>query len=205
MAQPFIVGIGGTTCGGSSSERLTIAVLSETERLGARTHMFGGAKFAALPHFAPESAERTAEQRELIEAVRAADGLVIGTPGYHADISGLVKNAIDLLEDTRQDRRVYFDQMPVGVVVSAAGWQAIGHTLGAMRSVIAAMRGWATPIGVTANTVAQTVFNREGGIADADIARAVEGQALPNMRHAKSNSHHANQANRNHLEDSHAI
>jgi FMN reductase len=205
MVQPFIVGIGGTTRSGSSSERLTIAVLQETERLGARTLMFGGAKLAALPHFAPESPERTAEQLELITAVRAADGLVIGTPGYHAGISGLVKNAIDLLEDTRQDKRVYFDHLPVGVVVSAAGWQAIGHTLGAMRAVIAAMRGWATPIGVTANTVAQTVFNREGEIADADIARAVAGQALQIMRHATSNTHHAEQANRNHLENSHAV
>jgi FMN reductase len=167
--------------------------------------MFGGAKLAALPHFAPESPERTAEQRELIEVVRAADGLVIGTPGYHAGISGLVKNAIDLLEDTRQDKRVYFDHMPVGVVVSAAGWQAIGHTLGAMRAVIAAMRGWATPIGVTANTVAQTVFNRDGEIADADIARAVGGQALQIIRHAKANAHHADYVNANHKEDSHAV
>jgi FMN reductase len=74
-----------------------------------------------------------------------------------------------------------------------------------MRSVIAAMRGWATPIAVTANTVAQTVFNREGEIADPEITRAVEGQALQIMRQAKSNTHHAGQANRNPSEDSHAI
>ena len=197
MVQPFIVGIGGTTRSGSSSERLTIAVLRQTERLGARSLMFGGAKLAGLPHFTPESEVRNAEQRELIEAVRAADGLVIGTPGYHAGISGLVKNAIDLLEDTRQDERVYFDHMPVGVVVSAAGWQALGHTLSAMRAVIAAMRGWSTPIGVTANTVAQAVFNRDGEIADADIARAVEGQASQIMHLAKSKNLNADQANRN--------
>lgn len=99
--DPFIVGIGGTTRIGSSSERLTSAVLTATERLGARTIMFGGAKLAELPHYAPESSARTAAERELVEAVRAADGLVIGTPGYHGGISGLIKNAIDLLEDTR--------------------------------------------------------------------------------------------------------
>lgn len=99
--DPFIVGIGGTTRIGSSSERLTSAVLTATERLGARTIMFGGAKLAELPHYAPESSVRTAAECELVEAVRAADGLVIGTPGYHGGISGLIKNAIDLLEDTR--------------------------------------------------------------------------------------------------------
>lgn len=128
--DPFIVGIGGTTRIGSSSERLTSAVLTATERLGARTIMFGGAKLAELPHYAPESSVRTAAECELVEAVRAADGLVIGTPGYHGGISGLVKNAIDLLEDTRQDARVYFDGMPVGLVVLAAGWQALGHACG---------------------------------------------------------------------------
>jgi FMN reductase len=193
VVAPFIVGIGGTTRGGSSSERLTHAVLQATERLGARTQMFGGSKLAGLPHFAPESSARTVEQLELIDAVRKADGLVIGTPGYHAGISGLVKNAIDLLEDTRQDERVYFDWMPVGIVVSAAGWQALGHTQAAMRAVIAAMRGWATPIGITVNTVAQTVFDRDGLIADADIKRSVEGQASQIMRMATLGSQNANQ------------
>jgi FMN reductase len=185
VVEPFIVGIGGTTRSGSSSERLTNAVLQAAARRGARTMMFGGAMLAALPHFAPESTARTDEQRVLVDAVRRADGLVIGTPGYHGGISGLVKNAIDLLEDTRQDERVYFDNMPVGIVVSAAGWQALGQTLGAMRAVVAAMRGWATPIGVTVNTVAQTVFDGEGQIADAEINRAIEGQAAQIMRLAR--------------------
>jgi FMN reductase len=189
--KPFIVGIGGTTRDGSSSERLTAAVLAATERLGGGSMMFGGAKLAELPHFAPESTARTAAQRELIDAVRAADGLVIGTPGYHGGISGLVKNAIDLLEDTRQDTRVYFDGLPVGLVVSAAGWQALGHTLGAMRAVVAAMRGWATPIGITVNTAVQTAFDREGRIADADILRAVEGQAAQIMHLARRHAHDA--------------
>jgi len=180
--KPLIVGIGGTTRKGSSSERLTSAVLDATERLGARSIMFGGVKLAALPHFAPESPERTAEERELLDAVRAADGLVIGTPGYHAGVSGMVKNAIDLLEDTRLDARTYFEGMPVGIVVAAAGWQALGSTLSAMRNVVAAMRGWATPVGITVNTVVQTAFDSEGRIADADIKRAIDNQAAQIMR-----------------------
>jgi FMN reductase len=151
--------------------------------------MFGGAKLAELPHYAPESSARTAAERELVEAVRAADGLVIGTPGYHGGISGLVKNAIDLLEDTRQDARVYFDGMPVGLVVSAAGWQALGHTLGAMRAVVAAMRGGATPIGITINTAVQNVFDSNGRIADADIQRAVNGQAAQLIHLAQRYAH----------------
>lgn len=35
-------------------------------------------------------------------------------------MSGLVKNAVDLLEDLNQDERVYFDGRAVALVVTAA-------------------------------------------------------------------------------------
>lgn len=126
MTRPFLVGIGGTNRPGSTSERLTLALLDHAREQGADTQMFGGAALAALPHFAPESADRTDGQRDLVEAVRKADGLVIASPGYHGGVSGLVKNAIDLLEDLRGDTRSYFDGRPVGLIVTAAGWQAGG-------------------------------------------------------------------------------
>jgi FMN reductase len=172
-----IVGIGGTTRPDSSGERMTRAVLAAAARRGARTQMFGGAALQALPHFAPESLERTKEQLALVEAVRAADGLVICSPGYHGGVSGLVKNAIDLLEDLRDDRRSYFDGRAVGLIVVAAGWQACGSTLNAMRSIVHAMRGWPTPLGITVNVVAQRPFGEAGDITDVALAELVEAQA----------------------------
>ena len=121
---PLIVGIGGTTRAGSSSERAVRAVLMRAEALGARTRMFDGPALAALPHYAPERAERSAEQAAFVEAVRGADGVVVGTPGYHGGMSGLVKNALDLLEDLRGDMRPYLEGRAVGLIVTAAGWQA---------------------------------------------------------------------------------
>lgn len=186
--QPFIVGIGGTTRPGSSSERLVAMVLAEAEQAGARARLFGGAELAALPHYAPENPQRTAQQQELVEAVRAADGLVIGTPGYHGGISGLVKNAIDLLEDTREDARVYFDGLPVGLVVSAAGWQGGGVTLSALRDVVHAMRGWPTPVGIAVNTIAQRLFDQDGSCIDVGVSGAIVTQAVQIMRLATLNA-----------------
>jgi len=176
-ARPFIVGIGGTTRPGSSGESMVRAVLAATEADGARTTMFGGAELAALPHFAPEQSERTPEQQAFVAAVRGADGLVIGTPGYHGGISGLVKNAIDLLEDLRADERVYFDGRAVGLIVVAAGWQAGGVTLQALRGVVHAMRGWPTPLGITVNTAEQKPFDAEGRLADEGLRAQVAAQA----------------------------
>ncbi|KQM66245.1 NADPH-dependent FMN reductase [Sphingomonas sp. Leaf16] len=172
-----IVGIGGTFRPRSSSEMLVRAVLGECEGLGARTTMFDGPALAALPHFNPERPERTPEQAAFVAALRDADALVIGTPGYHGGVSGVVKNAIDLLEDLRGDERVYFDGMPVGLIVSAAGWQAGGVTLAALRGIVHAMRGWPTPAGIAINSIAQKPFGADGALADAGIAGQIATMA----------------------------
>ncbi|MFD1949792.1 NADPH-dependent FMN reductase [Sphingomonas arantia] len=172
-----IVGIGGTFRPQSSSELLVRAVLAACERMGARVTMFDGAALAALPHFNPESQDRTVAQAAFVAALRDADGIVIGTPGYHGGVSGVVKNAIDLLEDLRGDDRVYFDGMPVGLVVSAAGWQAGGVTLAALRGIVHAMRGWPTPAGIAVNSIAQKPFGADGALIDAGIAAQVDTQA----------------------------
>ncbi|OAN63150.1 NADPH-dependent FMN reductase [Sphingomonas sp. TDK1] len=172
-----IVGIGGTLRANSSSELLARAVLAECARRGAETRMFGGPALAQLPHFNPEEPTRSPEQTELVAAVRAADALVIATPGYHGGVSGVVKNALDLLEDTRGDARVYFDGMPVGLIVSAAGWQAGGVTLAALRGIVHAMRGWPTPAGIALNSIEQKPFDGGGTIVDPGVAQMVAVQA----------------------------
>ena len=185
MRAPFIVGFGGTTRPGSSGERLVAAVLASCETAGARTTLFGGSELAKLPLYAPDNVTRTEEQRAFLAAVRAADGLVIGTPAYHAGVSGLVKDAIDLLEDTRGDERVYFDGLPVGIVVTAAGWQAGGVTLSALRGIVHAMRGWPTPLAIAVNTVAETVFGEDGYVNAPSARSAIAMQASQIMRIAK--------------------
>ena len=184
MPQPLIVGIGGTTRPNSSVEALVKVVLAECQSQGARVLMFGSAELAALPHYGPEPEGRSSGQQALVDAVRAADGLVIGSPGYHSGISGLVKNAIDLLEDTRLDQRPYLDDLPVGLIVSAAGWQAGGVTLSALRNVVHALRGWPTPIGISVNTLAQKIFSDLGEIVDLGLKSAIEGQARQLMTRA---------------------
>jgi FMN reductase len=177
VEKPRIVGIGGTTRPESTSEKLLVSVLARCEALGAETMLFGGAKLIALPHYDPENKTRTREQDELVAAVRAADAVVIATPGYHGGASALVKNAIDLLEDTRGDARCYLDGCPVGIIVSAAGWQATGVTLSSMRDIVCSLRGWPTPVGVVVNSLGQRPFDEEGRLIDSAIETAVSAQA----------------------------
>lgn len=170
---PLVVGIGGTTRPGSSTETALRAALRHAEELGAVTQLFGGDALAALPGYSPEEKERTEGQTALVEAVRRADAVIFASPGYHGGVSGLVKNAIDLLEDLRADDRVYLDGMPVGCIVTAAGWQGCNTTLGAMRSIVHALRGWPTPLGVTLNTAGVKLFDGDGQCLDAQVSTSL--------------------------------
>jgi FMN reductase len=167
--RPFIVGIGGTTRPGSTSESALIAALAAAERGGARTELFGGEILSQLPIYRPENQERTEAEQALVAAVRAADGVIVSTPGYHGGVSGLVKNALDLLEDTNKDERPYFEGRGVGSIVTAYGWQACGTTLMSLRSIVHALRGWPTPYGATLNTSAK-LFDANGLPADEKTA-----------------------------------
>ena len=164
-AAPLIVGIGGTIGGVSSTERALSIALDAVEREGFSTRMFGGADMARLPLYDPRATSRTADERAFVDAVRAASGIIIASPGYHGSISGVVKNALDLLEETAQDDRAYLADMPVGLIATAYGWQATGSTIAALRSIVHALRGWPTPFAAAINTQL-TKFNDEGSASD---------------------------------------
>jgi len=177
---PLVVGLGGSNRPDSLTDRLVRLVLADIEALGGRTAHFPGEFLARLPAYDAHD-EPTADESasELTAAVARADGLVIGTPGYHGGMSGLVKNGLDHLERLRDDPRPYLDGRAVGVVVTAAGWQAVGTTLVAVRSTIHALRGWPTPFAATINS-AEPVFDVDGQPVDkvARALRIVAGQVL---------------------------
>ncbi|WP_296599310.1 NADPH-dependent FMN reductase [Phenylobacterium sp.] len=163
--RPLIVGIGGTIREGSSSERALICALKRAEELGAETRLLGGAFLGGLPIFDPRPAETSGAQQELADAVRAADGVIVASPGYHGSISGVIKNALDTLELTRSDAQPYLSHKPVGTIITADGWQAAGTTLMALRAIIHALRGWPTPFGAALNAGAG-LFDEAGACKD---------------------------------------
>ena len=165
-ALPLVVGIGGTIGGISSTERALRIALDAACKQGFRTRMFGGADMARLPLYDPRATERTEQEREFVNTIRQASALIIASPGYHGSISGVVKNALDLLEETARDEaRPYLADMPVGLIATAYGWQATGSTIAALRSIVHALRGWPTPFAAAINTQL-TKFDDEGGSSD---------------------------------------
>jgi FMN reductase len=146
----LVAGLGGTVRPGSSSERALRATLEACAREGAETELFAAAELD-FPIYAPGVTLPDARVERYLDAIRRADGIVICSPGYHGGVSGLVKNAIDWVEELRTDARPYFDGRAVGLIVVADGWQATVTTLTSLRSIVHALRGWPTPLGVAIN------------------------------------------------------
>jgi FMN reductase len=169
-----ILGLGGSRRPDSSSERALRIALSAAAAAEPGCDVTAlGAEDLDLPFYLPDGASRSPAARRLVELVRACDGLVIASPAYHGSMSGLIKNALDHIEDLRDDERPYLDGRAVGCIATGAGWQATVMTLAALRSVVHALRGWPTPLGVAVNTT-ETAFDAGGGCRSAAVAQKLE-------------------------------
>ena len=185
MTKPlFIVGIGGTLRDCSSGEKALKVALAHAAYLGCDTQLFAGPNLL-LAHYDPGRSERSPAETALVDALRAADGVIWATPGYHGGISGLVKNAIDYIEDMRQDERVYLSGRAVGCIVCAHGPQAMGTTLSSMRDIIHTLRGWPTPYGATVNVTTKP-FGGPGAMPDPAALQACETVAAEVVQFAKA-------------------
>lgn len=169
---PLVVGIGGSSRPGSTTSLLLDLALARAGERGAETVLFGGDVLARLPLFGVDAgAEADAEVQVMVDAVGRAAGVIVASPGYHGGVAGIVKNALDHLELLRAAPRPYLDGRAVGLIVTAAGWQATGTTVIALRSTVHALRGWPTPFAATINTAAP--MRTEAGDWAPEVAGAV--------------------------------
>lgn len=171
-SKPLIIGVGGTTRAGSSSEKALLLSLRAAEARGARVEAFAGSALL-LPMYEPGLMHRNPEARELVERLRACDGVIISSPAYHGSISGLLKNALDYTEDLRGDDRSYLDGRAAGLIACGAGWQGAGQTLAALRAIAHSLRAWPTPMSAMLNTTT-AIFDEHGTCVDRSIAAQLE-------------------------------
>lgn len=169
--RPFIVGIGGTTRPGSSSEKAMALALAYAKSMGAETEMFGG-RDLMLPLYDPGPDALVGLAAQLVASLRRADGVILSSPCYHGGVSGLIKNAIDYTEEMRSDERVYLDGRAVGAIGCGYGYQGPGVVLTQLRQITHALRGWPVPLGVAVNSA--VVKFEDDKCSDAAVARQIE-------------------------------
>ena len=181
--RPCIVGVGGTLRQGSTSENALRLALRLAAEMGAETRLFAGPDIN-LPPYDPADRSRTDAAAALVEGLRGADAVILSSPGYHGSVSGLIKNAIDYIEDLREDPRVYLSDRAVGLIVCADGIQAMGSTLNTLRSITHALRGWPTPFAAIVNSGARP-FGPDGVCKSSEVEQSLRLVAAEVVEFAK--------------------
>ncbi|MFB4300952.1 NADPH-dependent FMN reductase [Actinomadura sp. NTSP31] len=143
---PHLVFLSGTLHAGSKADR--IAAWCARRCRGATTTVFTGEDLE-FPHYRPGLSGRHAQLTRYLYELAWADGIVLISPAYHGTVSGLLKNALDYVNDLSQERQPFLQDRSVGCVALALGDQGAASTLATLRTVAHALRGWPTPLGVT--------------------------------------------------------
>ncbi|MFE3992631.1 NAD(P)H-dependent oxidoreductase [Streptomyces goshikiensis] len=146
MGTPHVVLVSGSLRTGSTSDRVADWCARECAARGATVRVFTGAE-TDFPAYRPGLAATDARIAGFLDELRRADGVVLVSPTYHATVSGLLKNALDFVNDI-DGPLPYLDGRPIGTVAVGAGAQGAVSTLTTLRTIGHALRGWPTPVGV---------------------------------------------------------
>ncbi len=156
-----VVGICGSLRPASFTRQALRISLRGAEEFGAETRLIDLANYSLnFCDGKEDESSYPADVFRLRSEVRAADGLILGTPQYHGSFSGVLKNAMDLMG---------FDEFEgkmlglVGVSGGAAGaFEALNH----LRSVGRALHAWVIPEQVSV-TEAWKWFDARGNLKEA--------------------------------------
>ena len=151
----------------SSRAALRVALLG-AEEAAAETELLD-LRELDLPMFNPD-AEPTAQTLEMVDALKAADGLIWSSPLYQGSISGSFKNALDWLH--LPSGSVYLTDRVIGLISAAGGTQGL-QAINTMEFSVRALRGWAVPFVVPVSSAAR-LFDDEGRLEDEAVERQLK-------------------------------
>ncbi|MGH3776949.1 MAG: NADPH-dependent FMN reductase [Pseudonocardiaceae bacterium] len=149
--MPHVVVLAGSLNPTSRANRIAAWCAQRCADLGATSSLFRGLDLE-FPFYRPGVVARHAAARRYLDALRKADGVVLVSPTYHGTPSGLLKNALDYVNELADDSEPYLDGRSIGCVALAGGDQGAHSTVAALRTIGHALRGWPTPLGIALST-----------------------------------------------------
>jgi FMN reductase len=133
-----IVGISGSLRPNSSSSLALEQAASRVKALGAEVNILdirtlnlpfcnGGDDYPGYP-----------DVERLRQAFKEADGMILATPEYHGSVSGILKNALDLMSFDHLDGKV-------AGAISVLGGQSNNNALNDLRTILRWVHAWVIP------------------------------------------------------------
>jgi NAD(P)H-dependent FMN reductase len=103
------------------------------------------------------------------QTVKSAAGLILATPEYHGSVSGVMKNALDLMS---------FEELSgkVAGLISVLGGQSNSNALNDLRIILRWVHAWVIPEQIGLGQ-AWKVFNEEGKILDEKLSQRFDAFA----------------------------
>ncbi len=142
----LIVGISGSKRPGSSTLTLVNEMLASCKKQGAQTELIDLSQVELQFFDNRESWDYGAETERVEKLLEKADGFVIGSPEYHASMSGSLKNLFDLLDYER-----VVAGKPAAFCGVGGGRGRASNLLGHFLVVARALKMWSVPMSVGLN------------------------------------------------------
>lgn len=176
-----IVGIAGSLRPGSYTHKALEVAAQRLEALGAEVELIdlrllnlpfcnGGDDYPDYPNVA-----------KLSQTVKKADAIILATPEYHGSISGVLKNALDLMG---------FEEFSGKVTgfISVLGGQPNSNALNDLRTITRWIHAWAIPEQIAIGQ-AWKAFGEDGKLLDDNLAKRFDAFAqslIENTRKLRS-------------------
>ena len=148
-SNDYVVGLGGTMRAKSLSRAAAQYAVDTALEMGGQGEMLD-LRVLNLPMYNPDLKLADYQPQDqpnitkLLDACRKATAMVWCSPCYHGTVSGVFKNALDMLELMGDDERPYLTKRLIGLIVINDS-----KTFSAMSNSVHELRAWLAPTHVT--------------------------------------------------------
>lgn len=157
-----IVGIGGSLRSGSYSQQALEIIAQKIEVMGTEVEILD-LRTLNLPFCNGENDyPEYPDVEKMRQKVKEADGLILATPEYHGSVSGVIKNALDLMSFEHLDGKV-------AGLISVLGGQSNSNALNHLRLILRWVHGWVIPEQI-AISQAWKAFSDDGKLLDEKLS-----------------------------------
>ena len=164
-----IVGINGSLRPGSYSAMALEVAISRVGALGVETEIIDLRKLSLPFCNGGDDYSDYPDVAKMQQTVKSAAGLILATPEYHGSVSGVMKNALDLMS---------FEELSgkVAGLISVLGGQSNSNALNDLRIILRWVHAWVIPEQIGLGQ-AWKVFNEEGKILDEKLSQRFDAFA----------------------------
>ncbi|MEH2113500.1 NADPH-dependent FMN reductase [Nostoc sp.] len=158
-----IIGIGGSLRSNSYTQLALQVAVQRVEALGAEVEILDLRQLQLPFCMGAKEYSEYPDVKRLQDTVSQADGLILATPEYHGSVSGVLKNALDLMS---------FEQLSDKVtgLISVLGGQPNSNALNDLRLIVRWVHGWVIPEQIAIGQ-AYGAFSPEGKLLDEKLSQ----------------------------------